>query len=564
LPSWLTASPSSGLIEPNSTIEVTFRVQPLLNIGEYEQDVFVTTESFGFNERLLLDLKVIVDPPTWELTPDEFSHSMNIVGQFEINDVISTDTEDMVSVWVDDKLRGVSHVEFDPSSGKHLVFLTVLSNVTSGELLEFRAWDASRGRLLKGLMPDDIDIIGGGIIGSRGTPILIEATVLTQLQYVLNPGWNWISFPLDAPVLSDANQALRELSPTENDQLKYPGKEHFYSGGAWRGGEALSTDRGYKIRVEKADTFRYEGTFIDPSTEPIDILDGWNWIGVKSEFIIDVPSAMASLDPQTGDVIKGQRSFAIYEDGFGWGGNLDFLKPQDGYMLKYHTTDQLIYPSNLNARTLPQTQLKSRSQRGKEYASLEKSLDYVSGKYSATMSLTAEIDACIALSTGDVALDLSQWSLVAHAGEECRGVVESTWISSIGKYLFYLSIEGSSNTALNFKLVHNTNGSEILLDQTMNYTSNGINGTSLNPYQFTCISIADCIESNLYRTADVDMSATEIRSSVRMDLRSDALLPSGKSFRFSAGNSIEFIKQFEVAEGTALEAYIEDCITTKQ
>ncbi|MFT6811370.1 MAG: hypothetical protein ACJA01_004618, partial [Saprospiraceae bacterium] len=566
LPSWLSASPSSGLIEPNSSVEVTFSVQPLLNIGEYEQDVFVTTESFGFNERLLLDLKVAVDPPEWVIDEDAFPNSMNITGQLLINDVISTDPEDMVSVWVNDSLRGVSHVEFDPSSGKDLVFLTILSDSASMDPLVFKAWDASRGRLLVDLEPLDLVYTNNQILGSRSNPLDIKATVLTELTYAMKPGWNWISFPLAAAVLSDANLTLQELSPTENDQMNYPGKNHVFSAGSWLGGDALSTDRGYKIKLAKADTFRYEGTFVEPSllTEIMHIDSGWNWIGVKSEFIIDVPSAMASLDPQTGDVIKGQRSFALYEDGFGWGGNLDFLKPQDGYMLKYHKADQLIYPGNLNAREKPETQLKSRSQRGKAYAALEKSLDYATGQYSSTMSLIAEIDACIALNAGDAQLDLSQWSLVAHAGDECRGLVESTWQSITGKYVYYLSIEGSSGVDLNFQLVHNTNGGKISLSQTMQFVSNGVTGMNSSPYQFTCIPVDDCLETSLFQSGDIDMSQMEMEHRVMMDLRSDALLPSDRIYRFRAGNSIELIRGFEVSDKAILEAYIEDCITTKQ
>ena len=58
LPLWLSASPSTGIIEPNSSVLVTFTVAPFINIGKYEQDIYVSTESFGFNERLLLDLEV--------------------------------------------------------------------------------------------------------------------------------------------------------------------------------------------------------------------------------------------------------------------------------------------------------------------------------------------------------------------------------------------------------------------------------------------------------------------------------------------------------------------------
>ncbi len=193
-----------------------------------------------------------------------------------------------------------------------------------------------------------------------------------------------------------------------------------------------------------------------------------------------------------------------------------------------------------------------------------KSLNYVRGKYSNTMSLIAEIDACIALSVGDAALDLSQWSLAVNAGDECRGVVESTWLSNVGKYVYYLSIEGSSSVALQFKLVHNTNGSEVSLSQTMEYVSNSVTGMNSSPYQFTCIPAGDCIESSLFQSTDVDMSQSEMSRSVMMDLRSDAMLPRDRIYRFRAGNSIELMLGFEVMDGATLEAYIEDCITTKQ
>jgi len=521
LPSWLKASTTTGLIAPNSEVRVTFIVEPLLNIGEYEQDIFVSTESFKFNERLLLDLKVSVEAPDWEIDEDAFDQSMNIVGELKINDVISTDVEDMVSVWVNDELRGVSHVEYDEPSGKNLVFLTVLSNENSGEELEFRAWDASAGRLLKGLMPDDLDFVGGTVVSSRTNPLPIKATVLTQLSYVLTPGWNWISFPLDHPDLASLNKVLKELSPTAGDLFKGQDlgdpKSNQYSESGWMGNDTtVSTNLGYKIMVAKADTFRYEGTFLDPTTEPINVKNGWNWIGVKSEFIIDVPSAMSSLEPQTGDVIKGQRSFAIYEEGFGWGGNLDFLKPQEGYMLFYHQTDQLIFQGNANAISKPQTQLKSRSNNGKEYARLEKSQGYSAGKYSSTMSLTAEVDECIALET-EGTLDLSQWSLTAHAGGECRGIVASSYIASIDKHLFYLSIDGGATEALNFKLVHNINGQEISLSQQMNFSSNAVTGSSLAPYKFSCVALPDCINTTLYQNADIDMSQTDITQQVLTD-----------------------------------------------
>ena len=448
------------------------------------------------------------------------------------------------------------------------MFLTVFSNVTGGETLEFRAWDASRGRLLKGLTPDDIEFIGSGIIGSRGAPIPIKATVLTQLTYELNPGWNWISFPLTHSDLSDVNDVLKELSPTVNDEIKNrdqgSAESWSYSGSSWLGTiPGVTTNLGYKIFLTDRDTFRYEGTFMDPSTEPIRIVENWNYIGVKSEFIIDVPSALASLDPQTGDVIKGQRSFAIYEDGFGWGGNLDFLQPQEGYMLKYHRTDSLYFPGSFNTNSIntrPESRQKSLAHKSNEVTRVEQKYNFVSGEFSSNMSLTAEIDACIALASGDEELDLSQWTLAAFADEECRGIVSSTWVSSLGKYLFYLTIDGSGSMPLTFKLIHNVNLTEVSLSETFDFVSNETVGRSTQPFQFTCQATNDCIESNLYQSADIDVSQDEITQRVVNSLRSDAKLPAPRRFIFKAGQSIELILGFEVENQATLEAYIEDCI----
>ena len=566
LPSWLSASPSGGLIEPNSTVEVTFMVQPLLNIGEYEQDVFVSTTSFGFNERLLLDLKVIVDPPDWEVDVDAFSGSMNITGEFKINGVISTDPEDMVSVWVNGELRGVTHVEYDPSSGKNLVFLTILSNAGTidpppVEPLEFRAWDASRGRMLIDLEPSNFAFLTNQILGSRTTPISIEATVLTELEYVMSEGWNWISFPLTSTDLSSAPGPLGQMSADQGNVITNRSDYLERDQGKWEGNlSSYNTMEAYKVKLAKADTFYYSGTFMDPSTEPISIINGWNWISVKSEFIIDVPSAMASLDPQTGDLIKGQRSFAIYEDGFGWGGNLDFLEPQKGYMLKYHQTDQLTFPGNLNIKPKDPVFLKSLSSDRKRLRSY-KSAGYVPGTYGTTMSLTAKIDACLLIAEAGDDINLSDWEMSAYVGTECRGVVGSTWESSINTYLYYLSIEGDQTVALNFKLIHSTTGQVIELSQSMDYTNNSFSGTPSSPVLFTCKG-GDCDDNLLYKTTDIDASQTDIIKRASIRLQSDAILPPGIRLVLKAGNHVEMLHDFEIGSNARLEVYIEDCENT--
>ncbi len=564
LPSWLSASPSSGLIEPNSSLTISFTVQPLLNIGEYEQDIFVSTASFGFNERLLLDLKVTVDPPTWAVNPDLFSSSMNITGQFMINNVISTDPEDIISVWVNNELRGLSNVQFDPTSGKHLVFLTILSNAETFtpppiENLEFRAWDASRGRLLIGLLPNNFRFTTNQILGSRTTPIPISATVLTELTYPLTTGWNWISFPLASVELGTAPGPLGQLQSVQGDEIKSNTRFLTRDNNIWDGDlTAYNTAEGYKVKVSKPDTFIYSGTFMDPSVEPITIIRGWNWIGVKSEFIIDVATAMASLDPKSGDVIKGQRSFAIYEDGFGWGGNLQFLEPKKGYMLSYHKADTLQFPGNLNIREDNVNALKTNEIAAKQKRQYKR-VDFTPGKYGSTMSLVAAIDVCAQISSSGDVINLTEWQLAAYANGECRGVEDATWVNSLNKFLFYLSIDGETSVALQFKLINKNSNEEINLNQGFNFANNAILGKQSEPYLFTCEATADCADTVMFRTTDIDQSSQQITKQARLLLQSNATLPAGLRLVLRAGNAVEFLPLFEVASSTLVEVNIEDC-----
>ncbi|HEX2970058.1 MAG TPA: LamG domain-containing protein, partial [Bacteroidales bacterium] len=101
LPAWLKVNNTEGTIEPDSYKTLTFTIDPSVNIGYYEEDVYVVTD-FGYNEPLLLKLYVSTPSPAWSVDPSRFQFSMNVIGQLKINNVISTDTADMIGVFVND------------------------------------------------------------------------------------------------------------------------------------------------------------------------------------------------------------------------------------------------------------------------------------------------------------------------------------------------------------------------------------------------------------------------------------------------------------------------------
>lgn len=549
IPSWLSVSPQSGTINPNSTKTINFTINSGVDIGKYEQDILVSTNSFGYNEKLLLDLDIIGTPPDWEVDIQSYSYGMNIIGQLKINDVISTDVNDMVSVWIDNELRGVCQVEYDENSGKYLVFLTIGSNTPDADGLEFRAWDASEDRVLSQLSPATMTFDAGGISGTRSVPIVLEATALQQLTYDLSPGWNWVSFPLASPDLTSPEQLFDDLGASSNDFIKSKTAFNIYNGTQWIGDPSLSigTNENYKIKVDQAKSFTYEGIFIDPATEPIDVIDGWNWIGVKSLDPVDINTALSSLDWETGDLIKGQRNFALYEEGYGWGGNLEYLEPQKGYKLLYHKSDSLIYPS-----TVPTPKSNGLKHQLLAHKKAQKAIDnhgnYQPGQYPNTMSLIANVNLCSG--TGDI----SDYYLAAYVNGECRGITEAY------QNTFYLSIEGNSGEQLTFRLIHKQGNGQIGISETMTFYIDHIAGMPSSPMVLNCDASSLCAASMMITSGSLLPSVKNYSFAVSDDISAEVIVQSDMTFEISAGQEIELLPGFEVKQGGVLELIIRNCI----
>ncbi|NJK83048.1 MAG: hypothetical protein HC912_03750, partial [Saprospiraceae bacterium] len=320
---------------------------------------------FGFNERLTLDLKVKATPPTWTVNTTQFQHTMSYVGQLVIENIVSTDTEDQLAVFVNNQLRGVANVVLDAVSSKYLVFLDVYSNEVAGEELEFRIWDASEGKVRVPVNPTDQMFVLHEFTGTRTNPQIFSASNSVEQAYSLNSGWNWISFPLSSSVLMDVNETLDGLTPVENDRiLSQQYFDTYTSAGGWVGslsstGNGFNRKELYKVYLTNPGTFTYNGTFDAPSNDPITIGAGWNWIGFISQKNMEINTALATLSPSNGDVIKGQRTFAVYESGLGWGGSLTYLEPTQGYMLRMANTGTLIYPTVSNLTEPNETLVKS-------------------------------------------------------------------------------------------------------------------------------------------------------------------------------------------------------------
>ncbi len=348
LPAWLTAIPSSGTINPNSSQEVSFSVDPLVNIGDYTQDVHLLTD-FNYPEKLTVELKVRETLPDFDFNPADFQFSMGIIGSLEIRGISSTDVEDMLVCFSDGEVRGLQNLIYLEDIDRHLVYLDVYSNESSGEALTFKIWDASAGILYSHVDPETLPFQANTTVGNPLLPQLFETDFEIEAEIPLSAGWNWFGHYLQNPDSTDFDSLFESLQSLTGDQLN--GQDFYanYSGSTgWIGpleNSGIRAEDGYKFFKNEADTLVLTGDIINPSMRTISLDQGWNWLGFISIRNQGIDQALGNLNPSEGDEIKGRSSFSVYvNQSIGWQGTLTTLTPGQGYMYKASEAQSFSYP----------------------------------------------------------------------------------------------------------------------------------------------------------------------------------------------------------------------------
>ena len=86
----------------------------------------------------------------------------------------------------------------------------------------------------------------------------------------------------------------------------------------------------YKAQLSAPATLTVSGLPVDVASTPLTIKPQWNWIGYMAPGYISLGEAFADLDPQDGDVIKGHKSFATWNQNE-WVGTLTTMAAGEGY-----------------------------------------------------------------------------------------------------------------------------------------------------------------------------------------------------------------------------------------
>ena len=347
LPSWLTAQPASGFLAPLETQTITFTVDEGLNIGEYTEYIYLTDDQ-QLDDRLLLNLHIKATCP-WTLDQTELNRSMSLIGQVQIpagngTIQIDTDSQDMVAAFVGEQCVALAPVRLNQQT-KPVTYMTIYGNDShAGKALRFQLWHSKNGKVYILAPSEDIPFRANECYGCEGTPITLTVTDRQVQLLTLQPGWNWLSLYLKPTYRSDLTRLFCSSDAwTNGDIIKNPEEQYFAeyqmntSPIRWYG--TLSTIRYRSIflaHVSNPILLQIEGDRLDDEGRTLTLEQGWNVLPYLLTEKQSLTDALADYydDASEGDLIKSRDAFAVFSHAGKWEGNLTYMQPGLGYMLR--------------------------------------------------------------------------------------------------------------------------------------------------------------------------------------------------------------------------------------
>lgn len=462
MPSWLKADTEYGTVDPLATETISFEVTEATPVGKYDETVYLTGND-GIATPLTLSLTMEGDKPDWIVDKGKYESTMSIIGTLSILGKPSYDADDIVGVFVDGECRGIAHPAYNARYDNSFLLLDVYGNDDdAGKALTFKAYDASTGIMYPvTTTSQDVTFSANVLIGKYAAPLLIETADKIEQTTLLSTGWNWTSFYVNADDMNVSSVFASVADGVETVKTK----DEFANcdKGTWYGKTFDVDNRSmYKARMSSAKVLKLIGSYGSKEDRTITVVPGWNWIAYNNTQTASVADALAGINPQDGDMIKGQAGFAVF-DGYEWTGSLKALTPGQGYMLHSASTSARTfnYPSSLPAYV----QKKAAAQR-KQYSFSP--IDH--HKYPSNITITARVTF-----DGVVQQDAEVGVFV---GDECR-TAEFTDADGYA----YFTVPGDGKCTLRFKLAKD--GQTWSSDVSLDYTEDAICGSYKLPFEVT-------------------------------------------------------------------------------
>ena len=356
LPKWLSVSEQIGSVGPAGKT-VTFTIAANVPIGRYTTYLYVK-DRLNITRSQRLNLIVMGDAPNWEVDESNYNSTMTMTGQIFVGSKILEYEDSKIGafdLW--GNCIGLAYPEYIATRDAYYVSMVIYGNPIEKpdphatyeyeHKVIFQLYDSSTGtvyplvdcQLPGGEVTGSIEFQDNASYGSYDHPVIFRSSELVQQRRELNKGWNWMSLYLKP----GEGEKWEIASVFEESILPYleEVKEHNYFAKPNKNrdqlvGSLLSIEVGkmYKVRMNEGHTFSRIGMLIDLDNTPQTIAPEWNWIGSLARYVMSPNEAFADLSPEKGDMVKNRTSFAEY-NGYMWEGQLQEIKPGDGYL--YHS-----------------------------------------------------------------------------------------------------------------------------------------------------------------------------------------------------------------------------------
>lgn len=336
--------------------------------------------------------------PDWTVSA-YYQFNMQIIGKLLIEGVQSTNPHDFIGAFVNGECRGMA----SPDPGLFgLVFLTIGSDLTSGEMVDFVIWNVddcvdcptAESMLFENQLQ----------VGSPGNPYPFECG-MHELPLAFGAGYNWFSVNIN-PGNMALNELFADLIPCEEDRILGQNSFAIVYNGNWVGSlQAIGPSDMYKMQLCSQQNLIIAGQ--PTANDPISLGAGYTWLGYLPQGGLAINDALSEISPIPAEDnrILGQNAFAVYYQGQ-WIGSLTQLHPGKGYIIELDSQSTLTYPAATDGDPLD-AEDEIFSPTG------EMPLAYLQFN----MMLIAQLelpDGTISTNAGDV--------IYAFSGDECRGM----------------------------------------------------------------------------------------------------------------------------------------------
>ena len=221
----------------------------------------------------------------------------------------------------------------------------------------------------------------------------------------------------------------------------------------------MSTGVMYKVNASESVTVDLIGVPVDPSSSPVTIANDWNWIGFNSRSYMTVNEAFAELNPEDGDIVKGQGLFSVYND-YEWVGTLNTLVPGRGYIYRSLSTKSKTfhYPEASSSSLAAQSPARRSHAKAEPF------------RYAGDMSIIAQVT--------DGERIISDAVVSVYAGDELRGFSGDAVLDDI----HFISVQGEgAGTPL--RVVIEAEGNTYTFEG-LSFRDNDVIGGVKNPTRF--------------------------------------------------------------------------------